>query len=151
MKFIKQHKQMIIIISICVILLTLIGFTIYKTLVYDGNLYGNRLDEIEEVDNSSLAKIKDELINNYSINDVKYETNVKIVKFIIDTDMTSDEVKELGDVILNNMSEKIINSYDIEVYVTKNDDNDFPMIGYHSKSSTMFNWVLNKVVETNEE
>ena len=150
MKYIKKHKERCIVIAIITVLLILIGAVIYKMLVPSDNKYGARLDDIVAVDEAVISKIKEDLKSD-DATEVTYNTNVKIMKFYITTTKKSEDAKKYANTILETLSEKVVNSYDIEIYLKNENSVDFPMIGYHSKSATSFSWVLNKAGDTYEE
>lgn len=152
MKHIKMDKQKMIIIIICIVLLLLISFTIYHIFVPTKTVNGNRLENIVAIDDAAISKIKNEIIDSGLVNSVDYKTNVKTMKFFIDTDSSAENVKKINDIILNNLSEKITTTYDIEIYITNaKDTTNFPMIGYHSKSGSEFVWTLNKAGDDSEK
>ena len=144
----KKEKYTVIIIIVA--LLALIGITIYNLLVTSGNVNGKRLNDAVEVDNVVISKIKDELSNSGNVSKVESNTNIKTIKFFITTDAKSEDAMKKASIITDNLNEKVINYYDIEVYFINQDNKDFPIIGYHSKNLKTFNWVLNEEA-TNEE
>ena len=146
-----MKKEKIIIIVICSILLVLMGVTVYNILAPTDTIYGKRLDEAVSIDGSVISKIKEELSNSGNISAVNYKTNVKIMKFFITTDLEATKAQEKVSIIMDNLNEKVVNFYDIEVYFTNESNTDYPMIGYHSKNSKEFKWVINKEDTTNEE
>ncbi len=151
MKFIRNNKEKIIIISVIVVLIVLIGLTIYQVFGSKHGLHGNRLKNAVTIDETVLIKAKNEISELDGVVSINHEVGVKTIKFFINADTTSDKAKKLVEPLISNLSEKVLSDYDIEVYITNDEDQDFPMIGYHSKNATQFTWVLNKVVVSNEE
>ena len=76
------------------------------------------------------------------------------MKFFIDvkSDTKLEEAKQLSQIILDSLSTKVIDFYDIELFFTdpSGENTNYPLIGYHSKSSTEFSWVDN-VAEGDED
>lgn len=151
MKFIRNNKEKIIIISVIVVLMILIGLTIYQVFGSKHSLYGNRLKNAVTIDETVLIKAQNEISKLNGVTSIKHEVGIKTIKFFIDVDITSDKAKKLVEPLISNLSEKVLSDYDIEVYITNDESKDFPMIGYHSKNATQFTWVLNKAVAPNEK
>lgn len=155
MGFIKRHKTSLIIAVVCLILIILACFAIYR-MFYPSNstsIYGNRLENAKEIDNNVIEQIKSSINESGLVTDVKYEKKVATMRFFIyvksDTDL--DDAKKFSDVILNSLSDEVITFYDIEIFLTdpQGINKDYPAIGYHSKSAEEFSWTSN-VVEDGE-
>ena len=116
------------------------------------SVYGDRLDNAPELDNAVIEQIKNKITDTGLIEEVKYETNVAVMKFFISVkDSTKlEDAQKLSDIILETLSTKVINFYDIEVYLTNENNEQYPSIGYHSKSASSFSWI-NNVGEEDEE
>ncbi len=153
MKFMKKNKTIVIVGIVCLILLVLMGLAIYR-MFYPSNesVYGDRLDNAPEIDNAVIEQIKNKITDTGLIEEVKYETNVAVMKFFISVkDSTKlEDAQKLSDIILETLSTKVINFYDIEVYLTNENNEQYPSIGYHSKSASSFSWI-NNVGEEDEE
>ena len=153
MKFIEKNKTAIIIGIICLVLFILMAFAIYRMFYPNsGSVYGDRLDNAPEIDKAVIEQIKNKISETNLIEEVQYETNVVTMKFFItvrDSTKLADAQK-LGDIILDTLSTKIINFYDIQIYLTNEANDEYPSIGYHSKKASSFSWVDN-VGEENEE
>lgn len=153
MKFIKKNKTIVIVAIICLVLVILMGVAIYRMFYPNsGSVYGDRLDNAPEIDNAVIEQIKNKIMENDYVEEVKYETNVAIMKFFISIkDGTKlKNAQKIGDIILDTLSTKVVSFYDIEVYLTNENDSSYPSIGYHSKNAEEFNWI-NNVGEENEE
>ncbi len=156
MKFVKKYKVQIIVGVICLILLLLAFFAVYR-MFYPSNsksVYGNRLENAPEIDNAVIEKIKNEILDTDLVATVNYNTSVAIMKFSIEVeaDTKIKEAEQLGQIILDNLSTKIVDFYDIEIYVTNpsGENEEYPLIGYHSKNAEEFSWVDN-VVDGDED
>ena len=159
MEFIKRHKTSLIIAVVCLILIILACFAVYR-MFYPSNsksVYGDRLENAPAIDNNVIEQIKSSINGSGLVTDVKYKKKVATMRFFIyvksDTDL--DDAKELSDVILNSLSEEVITFYDIEILLTDPEgaNKAYPAIGYHSKSADEFSWSSNVVEdgENNEE
>lgn len=147
MKFIKENKSKIIIGVICLCFVLLLTITICS--IFDlGNskkIYGSRLDGEVSVSDTLVENVKSKIFETGFVNDISYNKNIRIIKFIIDVkdNTNTNEAIKLGDTILSVFSKEILSYYDVEVYITSN-SKDYPIIGYHSKSSTDFKWTINR-------
>ena len=153
MNFIKKNKNAFIVGLICVILLFLMVFAIYR-MFYPSNdsVYGARLENAPKIDNAVIEQIKAEIMNTNLAKEVNYETNVAIMKFFVTVNDNVDlsETQKFADIILELLSNKIIDFYDIEIFLTNENNDDYLAIGYHSKNAEEFSWISN-VGESNEE
>ncbi len=153
MKFIKKNKTFVIVASICLVLILLMGFAVYRMFYpSNGSVYGNRLENAPEIDNAVIEQIKNKINDTNLVEEVNYETNVVVMKFFIKVkDNTKlEDAKKFGDIILDTLSSKVIGFYDIEIYLTNENNSSYPAIGYHSKNAESFSWTDN-VGEENEE
>ena len=153
MKFMKKNKTIVIVGIICLVLFILMAFAVYRMFYpSSGSVYGDRLDNAPEIDNAVIEQIKSKIMDSNLVEEVKYETNVAVMKFFISVkDSTKlDDAQKLGDIILDTLSTKVTSFYDIEVYLTNENNEQYPSIGYHSKSASSFSWT-NNVGEEDEE
>lgn len=156
MNFIRKHKGVLIVCAICIILIALAVGAVYRIFNpnSDKTVYGDRLENAPIIDNAVIEQIKDEIVNSNLVEEVKYETNVVVMKFYIDVkkDTKVEDAQKLGNIILEKLNADIISFYDIQVYLTQKSGEDvsYPAIGYHSKNAEIFSWTLNKAGESNE-
>lgn len=150
MKFIKKNKllSVCIVIFILVMVFALVG--IFNLLMPNSskNLYGNRLDGIENVpiNETSIDTIKQSLMDTGKIEEVTYNLKGKRADFIITVKMDTDKVTavSLVDKILSNLSEEQKSFYDIQVFIKSNEESEiYPIIGYKHTSSLNFTWTNN--------
>lgn len=157
MKFIKKHLTAIIVTLICLILVILAAFAVYRMFYpsNDKSIYGKRLDNAPLISDDVISKIKEKLNNSKIVNTIEYNTSVKTMKFYIDVKENTkiENSKKLSEIIIENLNEDIIKFYDISVYLTQTsgDNKEYPAIGYHAKGTDKFNWVINKEVDNSEE
>lgn len=148
MDFIKKHKFWIIIIIIVLVL----GFLIYgicSLLLPNSSkdLYGNRLDGIEEVmiSNDTISKIKEEIGQISEVNTIEYHLSGRIANFIIDVKKDTDLISAhgLADKLLPYFEDSQKEYFDIQVLITCKEDSEstlYPMAGYKHKTSVGFKW-----------
>lgn len=157
MKFIKKHLTAIIVVLVCLILLILAGFAVYRMFYpsNDKSVYGDRLNNAPDVTDEAINKIKEELNATELVNSITYKQSVTTLKFFIDVkeDVKIAKAKELGDIVIKGLEAKVVEFYDIAVYLTQNNGEmkEYPAIGQHAKASKEFNWVVNKEVSSSEE
>ncbi len=153
MKFMKKNKTIVIVGIICLVLFILMAFAVYRMFYPSSeSVYGDRLDNAPEIDNAVIEQIKSKIIDSNLVEEVKYETNVAVMKFFISVKDSTKlaDAQKLGDIILDTLSTKVTSFYDIEVYLTNENNEQYPSIGYHSKSASSFSWT-NNVGEEDEE
>lgn len=149
MKFLKKPKFKIILLSIFVVIMILAFFGI-KELIYPNSsidLYGNRLEGIEEVSikNDTITNIKELITKTEKTNSVDYYLTGRILKFIIDVKKDTElvDAKSMADNIIDKLSEKQQSFYDIEVFITSKESDGselYPIIGSKHKDSLTFVW-----------
>ena len=144
-RFVKTHKKQCI-WGVSIFLLVLFVILVWLLIVpaFKNNKYGDRLKDIDKhkIATSTIDKIKGDLSDNESVTKVSYHNEGRILNFtIIVNSMSKDDAKKLGEVILSNLDKSDVNYYDIQILIdSKEKSNDFPMIGYKSKSTTSFNF-----------
>ena len=129
------------------------GFTVYRMFYpSSGSIYGDRLDNAPEIDNAVIEQIKNKMMDTNLVEEVKYETKVATMKFFVTVkDNTKlKDAQKLDKIVLDTLSTKITNFYDIQISLINESNDDYPSIGYHSKSASSFSWIDN-VGEEDEE
>ncbi|MDD2435246.1 MAG: hypothetical protein PHO63_03225 [Bacilli bacterium] len=149
MDFIKRHKYEVIVFSVFIIIMILAFFGI-KELIYPNSnkdLYGNRLDHIEDVviKTDTISSIKDAMTETKKINSVNYNLQGRIMKFIIDVkkDTSLVDAESLSDLIIEKLTTEQQNYYEIQIYLVCNEseENDvYPVIGSRHKNGLTFVW-----------
>ncbi|MEG2322385.1 MAG: hypothetical protein RSB71_02735 [Bacilli bacterium] len=155
MNFIKKHEVQLGISLVCFILIILALVAMYRMFYpnRDQSMNSGRLDNAVVIDNAVIEQIKTEITKTNLVDTIDYRLNVRTMKFIIKVknDTTLEKAQALTNIMTEKLSMSITSYYDIEVYLTKELDNNFPMIGYHGKDTKVFNWVINKTGDKNEE
>lgn len=153
MKYIEKNKTAVIVGAICLVLFILMAFAIYRMFYpSSGSVYGDRLDNAPEIDNAVIEQIKNKINDTNLVEEVQYENNVVTMKFFISVKDSTKlaDAQKLGDIILDTLSTKVTNFYDIQIYLTNEKNDEYPSIGYHSKNASSFSWIDN-VGEEDEE
>lgn len=150
MKYFKKNKWVLIPISVFIIVMIFAIIGIINLVVPNDskNLYGNRLDGIEnyKIDEGAVATIKEELIATEKVKEVNYDLKGKLINFIITVNEETDRVtaSSLTDKILNGFDENIKKFYDFQVFIkTEAESEIFPIIGYKHVTSINFVWTNN--------
>ena len=143
MEFIKKNKFTIIAI-ICFLLLMLIAIEVKNVFFPNGSnaIYGDRLDGIKDV-KVNTGKITDKVNENESVKEVKVKINGKIINVLItiNDEVGLEDAKGIAAPVLEALSKKQKEFYDVEVMIDKDGDStQFPIIGYkhHSKKDFVF-------------
>lgn len=141
MNFIKEHKIAIIVISVCLILIILAGLSISKMMFPSSaeDINGDRLVNAVAVEPEKINQILTELKGKSSVIDVTYNKNIRILKFLISfkPDTKLEDAKKLTSIIISNLTNDILNYYDIEVFLEA-DNSEFPAIGQCFKGEKTF-------------
>lgn len=148
MKFVKKHKNMVIIglMAIAILLAVLI---LRETVNFDETtaVYGNRLDGIEKVKitEEQEKNIKDALKE--TTKSVSVRVAGKLVNIIIVTNegITLDIAKNMGNISLEKFSDEQKQFYDFQFLIDNDENKDqFPIIGYKQHSRTEINWTKDR-------
>lgn len=160
MNTIKKHKNVLIVTIICLVLIFLAVFAVYKMFNPNSNknIYGPNSKNAPTIDNAVVERAKEEVLALGTSNTITYQLSQSgIMKFFIDVkgNTTVEKAKEIADIVVQNFSNTITSYYDMEFYFTQKEgeDKNYPMIAYHSKSENSFRYVMNKEIqgEPNEE
>ena len=156
MEFIKKHKFWFIGLAVFLVLMILVFLGI-KELVYPDeskNLYGERLDGIEEVTvtEEQNTKIKDTLLSTTGVKNVTYHLSGRILNYIIslEDDVAIDVAKTLANKVIEQLSDEQKNYFDIQIFLNAEDKERYPLIGYKHKTSTNFLWSNRKKKKKDE-
>lgn len=145
MDFIKKNKKAVIVLSgiLIIIILILILFNI----IFGGNggdIYGNRLDGISsvEIKKEETEKMKSEITSLAEVNKVSYNIKGRLLKVIIEynDNIELHTAKDIASKILNYLEDNQKSYYDIEVFLTANNNDTYPTIIYKNKNSESFIW-----------
>ena len=148
--FIKNNKVTVVAFIICVIFVVLV-FAIKLTFFPNEGtaIYGDRLDGIEKVEITDKQQ-KDIIKSLEDKDEVKSaDTDIKgrtlNVLITVNDDVELDPAKALTSSITDNLEENQTSYYDIQVFISKdNDDTRFPIIGYKHQDKDEFSWTKDR-------
>ena len=148
--FIKNNKVTVVAFIICVIFVVLV-FAIKLTFFPNEGtaIYGDRLDGIEKVEITD--KQQKEIIKSLEDKDEVKKVSCDIkgrtlnVLITVNDDVELDPAKALTSSITDNLEEDQTSYYDIQVFISKdNDDTRFPIIGYKHQDKDEFSWTKDR-------
>lgn len=150
MKKIKiRNNRIIMIIGACFIVLLI--FVIAAVTDSQGEskaIYGSRLDGIDKVEitKSKIKKINENVKSLGKVKTIKTYVFGKIInsEIKVSSDATRDEAKALAPKILEVLKEDEKKFYDVQVFIDKDDDGTFPIIGYCHHNKNEFTWTLDR-------
>lgn len=158
MKFIKQHKFTFFVIIIFII--AIIGLFFAYNLFFSNSgkpAYGNRLDNIEdvEIDEATINKISEENKKNDKVSDATVNVSGRTLEIILTVDdkMSLSDAKKIGNECYSTLSEKQIDYFSVQVFIKKKseDQNNFPIIGYKQKKTKNIVWTKDRKVTSKDE
>lgn len=144
--FVKKNKKLSIGIASAIIILLLI--ILIKVIVFPnagGDVYGDRLKDIEnhKVSKEVINDIKSELKDQTSVDKVDYTNTGRILSFIVtlDTEIKPEDAKKYASIITDGLKSKIKDYYDIQIIInTDKETESYPIAGYKNKTSEDFVW-----------
>lgn len=148
--FIKNNKVTVVAFIICVIFVILVFAVKLTFFPNEGTaIYGDRLDGIEEVEITD--KQQEDIIKALEDKDEVKEVSCDIkgrtlnVLITVNDDVELDPAKALTSSITDNLEEDQTSYYDIQVFISKdNDDTRFPIIGYKHQNKDGFSWTKDR-------
>lgn len=153
MSFIRKNKFVILAIGIFLILVFLTFQVVSMFFPKEGTaLYGERLDGIEEVElsNKKLSKIESAVKSDAIVKKADVSVAGKIIEVIITVqdDTSVDNAKGLNTKVLDSLTNKEKEYYDVQMFVKKDTDAaDFPIIGYKHHAKDSFSWTKDRGAE----
>lgn len=148
--FIKNNKVTVVAFIICVIFVILVFAVKLTFFPNEGTaIYGDRLDGIEEVEITD--KQQEDIIKSLEDKDEVKEVSCDVkgrtlnVLITVNDDVELDPAKALTSSITDNLEEDQTSYYDIQVFISKdNDDTRFPIIGYKHQNKDGFSWTKDR-------
>lgn len=146
----KKRKLNIKLIILTILLFLIICVFLLRFVVFNNstNKYGNRLDSIKNISltDKNKKEIKDSLKADSHVTETSLNVKGKIINILISVndETSAEDARNLSNIVLEKISDKIKNAYDIQVFISKknttDDDKEFPMIGYKNLKSDKFIW-----------
>lgn len=150
MNFIHKHKfttcAIVVIIIITIAMIALLRFLLPN---YKGDLYGNRLNGISsyKISDDAWHKLKEGTENIEGVNSVDYLLEGRLINITlsVNDEMEQGIAKENASSVLQYFSEEERKYYDIQVFVTSDNEESekYPIIGYKHKTSESLIWSNN--------
>ena len=148
--FIKNNKVTVVAFIIRVIFVILVFAVKLTFFPNEGTaIYGDRLDGIEEVEITD--KQQEDIIKSLEDKDEVKKVSCDIkgrtlnVLITVNDDVELDPAKALTSSITENLEEDQTSYYDIQVFISKdNDDTRFPIIGYKHQNKDGFSWTKDR-------
>ena len=148
--FIKNNKVTVVAFIICVIFVILVFAVKLTFFPNEGTaIYGDRLDGIEEVEITD--KQQEDILKSLEDKDEVKKVSCDIkgrtlnVLITVNDDVELDPAKALTSSITDNLEEDQTSYYDIQVFISKdNDDTRFPIIGYKHQNKDGFSWTKDR-------
>ena len=151
-------KNRIYIVLILIILF--FGFVFFTMKAYmdpkdELEVYGNRLDGIEEViiTDERKKEVVDFVSEDEKISNVSVSVQGKIINISINVkskENTKDKMEKKAKLVLEKFSEDEVKFYDFQFFI-KNEDGNYNMIGYKNKKNEDISWVSDEIVSEVED
>ena len=147
MNFIKRNKKLLVVIV--VFLVGLICAVQLKNILFPsgGAIYGNRLQGIEDVaiDENLNKQIKEKLSESVSKVNVRLSGRIVNINMVVNGDVSVSTAKDYAKKSLEVFSEKQLEFYDIQVFISKDvESKEFPIIGYKHQNKDGFTWTKDR-------
>ncbi len=138
--------SILMIISIICILSILFGVCFYFLGQTSKDIYGNRLEGIEniKIEESTFNEIKTNLLSSEKVENVTTELKGKLIYIVVSLKTgTHQDTETLAQTSLNTINENIKSYYDIQYIFKNNDENsneNFPVMGYIKANNSVIKW-----------
>lgn len=152
-KFYKENRVFVILMGIALVCIAVIVAMLasYVLKSSTGNMYGNRLDGIKDVEikEDKITEMEGKILEMNKVQDVKINIHGKIINFNIDmeSDASVDESQSVSVSCLEFFEEDYLNYYDLQFIITRStsDESDgvFPFLGYRKGGATNITWSNN--------
>lgn len=149
MNIIKRHKGLAIVGGLSLILVIIL-IIIFAKMIFStsSSEYGQRLDGIENIKDSTLKDIKSELEENELVSSVSIRIQGKIIYTVISfvEGTSNDKAKSLATSIVSMYDEEVLEDYDFSFLLKEDinsDDEDktgFVIAGTKIPSEDMISW-----------
>lgn len=154
--FLKKNKFTVFALVFLVLLFILIICS--KELFFPNvgsAIYGDRLNGIVEIKKEDKEVIVNSLKENENVVEAKSSVTGKILEVYITVkdEVSLGDAKKIGSSILEKVSDEIKNDYDIQVYISKNSEeqNNFPIIGNKHVDNETISWSKDREIITSSE
>lgn len=149
MNYIKEHKGFIALV-ICGLIIAIFVIIVVKNFFLNKSdtVYGERFDDRVEITDMSLTNLEQALLASEYVETASTSYNAGIINIIIDVkkEVSLKTAKTLSALALENLDQKIVKDYDIQIYLTRKTEelkdgetSDYPAIGYKHRENSAEN------------
>lgn len=145
-----KDKRIGLFIIVALVILFLLLLAAFKDTGTDKEaIYGDRLDAIKDVPvtKGNLSSINKAVSDTGKVKSVtsRVQGRIIIVNIIINKETSREDAKALSDTVLSKISDKQKELYDVEIFVDKEEDATFPIIGYrHKGKDKAVSWTVDR-------
>ena len=148
-KKLMKNKKVVLVLGLILIVLGIMLIAFISDKATDSvAIYGNRLDGIEKVEMTAKKKkaIVENVKNTGLADSVKAYTQGKIinVEIKLKNDVSRDDSKNLVNYVMEKLTDEEKKFYDVQVFINKDNDEAFPIIGYRHHSKDTFSWTQDR-------
>ncbi len=144
----KKDKVIIILLVLLAILVIILGLMLSDYNVDNKALYGDRLNGIKSVkiSKSKLSEIDDNVESSGQVEKVETYVQGRIInsEIFIKNEVSRDDAKNLSVKVLEKLSDDEKKFYDVQIFIDKDDDATFPIIGYRHHNKQDVSWTLDR-------
>lgn len=137
-----KKKTMIFIAIILILVITLFVSILLNN--SQNMIVGSRKIATTKIDENSVQKPIKELKKHDKVKSTTYNVVTLLITYVIDVteDTTIDEAKTYATEIISNLSDEIINNYDVQIHIKhSNNTSEFPISAYKHKTSEQLVWI----------
>ena len=144
-KFVKKHKTVVIVGSVCLGLAILMFIAIFGVFFggNSGNVFGDRLNNAPVVQTNLIENIRNDLEGRTYVRSVTFNQSVRILRFvvIVEDETELEDAQKLAYVIAEKLTTTLTSFYDVEVMLAMDgESSDYPSIGYKRRNNATFSW-----------
>lgn len=149
MKYLKENAKVISIIVIFIVAVVVLFIFYNGVFLNNSSKYGDRLKGIETVklDSNKKNEIKENVLSLKTASKVSVTESGKIIEVIVvvNDDVDVAKGKEIGNKVLEKLTDEQKKYFDVQIFVKKNsDDEKFPIIGYKHHSKDNITWTKDR-------
>ena len=155
MKIIKRHKGLAFVCLLTLILVVILAIICSRMFFNkDKSEYGDRLNGIVNISDSTLTEIKTKISETDGVLSVNVRTQGKIIYTTItfNDKVKKDKAKEIATTSLTYYDEDVLGCYDFEYILTQKlelkedeEDTSYTVVGQKSPDNEKISWTKNQV------
>ncbi len=146
-EFFKRHRNLVIALIIFILVLFV---ALYSNRVINTNenraVYGSRLDAIKDtkISESRESQITESLSAISEKTTIREQGRIVEVNVALKDGTSRDKAKEEAKKAYEKLSEEERKVYDFQIFFTKKNDKQFPIIGYVHHNKGSFSWTKDR-------